>query len=69
MAGVTQEHSMALAPHGIVQSMTSNENGVGDLPGKHVIISIGVSRKSLSSIYTTRDFGSIAKDRRGQERL
>jgi hypothetical protein len=69
MAGVIQENSKALAPHGILTSITSNKNGVGDLPRQHGLVSIGVSSENLSSMHITRIIDNIAKDSRGQERL
>jgi hypothetical protein len=65
MAGVTQEYSLALAPHGILTLMTSNENGVGDLIGEHLIDSISVVSENLSSISITRNIANITKDREG----
>jgi hypothetical protein len=50
MAGTTQEYSVAMAPHGILTSITSNKNGVGDLTREHLIDSISVVSDNLSGI-------------------
>lgn len=53
MTGVIQERCKALAPHGVLIWITSNRNGVSDLPGKLFIYLIGVSSDNHSSIYIT----------------